>query len=101
MQENSPIQTWDYYYSNLKIRIIEFYQLHVLIPIIMSGFWKQQNEIYGVPEDKVKEKGSEKVLEDIIAENFLNMGKEIVKWSPGSTESQAGQTQGGKHWDTQ
>ena len=26
----------------------------------------------------MKEKGSEKVLEDIIAENFLNMGKEIA-----------------------
>ena len=33
--------------------------------------------IIGVPEDK-REKGPEKILEEIIAENFLTMGKEIV-----------------------
>ena len=32
----------------------------------------------GVPKDEVKEKGSEKVFEDIIFENFPNMGKEIA-----------------------
>ena len=57
--------------------------------------------IIAVPEGKKREKGPEKIFKEITAENFLNMGKEIVKWSPGSTESQAGQTQGGKHWDTQ
>ena len=33
--------------------------------------------IIGVPEDK-REKGPEKILEEIIAENFLTVGKEIV-----------------------
>ena len=33
--------------------------------------------IMGVPEDE-REKGPEKILEEIIAENFLTMGKEIV-----------------------
>ena len=32
----------------------------------------------GVPEEEVKEKGSEKVFEDIIVENFPNMGKETA-----------------------
>ena len=32
--------------------------------------------IIGVPEEK--KKGSEKIFEEIIVENFLNMGKEIV-----------------------
>ena len=34
--------------------------------------------IIGVPEDEEKKKGSEKIFEEIIMENFPNMGKEIV-----------------------
>ena len=30
-----------------------------------------------VPEGKESQKGPEKIFEEIIAENFLNMGKEI------------------------
>ena len=33
--------------------------------------------IIGVPEGEEREKGSEKIFERIIAENFLNMRKEI------------------------
>ena len=32
----------------------------------------------GVPEEEDKKKGHEKILEEIIAENFPKMGKEIV-----------------------
>ena len=34
--------------------------------------------IIGVPEEDEKKKGSEKIFEEIIVENFPNMGKEIV-----------------------
>ena len=34
--------------------------------------------IIGVLEGEGREKGSEKIFEEIIAENFLSMGKEIV-----------------------
>uniref|UniRef100_A0A8C9E4A7 Transposase n=1 Tax=Phocoena sinus TaxID=42100 RepID=A0A8C9E4A7_PHOSS len=34
--------------------------------------------IIGVPEDKKKKKGTEKIFEEIIVENFPNMEKEIV-----------------------
>ena len=34
--------------------------------------------IIGVPEEEGKKKGSEKILEEIIVENFTNMGKAIV-----------------------
>ena len=34
--------------------------------------------IIGVPGEDKKKKGSEKIFEEIISENFLNMGKEIV-----------------------
>ena len=34
--------------------------------------------IIGVPEEGKKKKGTEKIFEDIIVENFPNMGKEIV-----------------------
>ena len=34
--------------------------------------------IIGVPEDE-KKKGTEKIFEEIIVENFTNMGKEIIK----------------------
>ena len=35
-------------------------------------------QIIGVPEEEEKKKGTEKILEYIIVENFPNMGKEIV-----------------------
>ena len=34
--------------------------------------------IIGVPEEEEKEKGSEKIFEEIIVKNFPNMGKEIA-----------------------
>ena len=34
-------------------------------------------QIIGVPEEEDKKKGQEKILEEIIAENFPKMGKEI------------------------
>ena len=34
--------------------------------------------ILGIPEGKQREKGPEKIFEEIIAENFRNMGKETV-----------------------
>ena len=34
--------------------------------------------IIGVPEEEEKKKGTEKLYEEIIVENFPNMGKEIV-----------------------
>ena len=34
--------------------------------------------VIGAPEGEESEKGSEKTLEEIIAENFPNMGKGIV-----------------------
>ena len=36
------------------------------------------NHIIGVPEGEEREKGPEKIFEDIIVKNFPNMGKEIA-----------------------
>ena len=46
--------------------------------------------IIGVPEGEEKEKGPEKIFEEIIAEKFPNMGKEIVTPVQKCRESQAG-----------
>ena len=35
--------------------------------------------IIGVPEEEEKKKGTEKIFEEIIVENFLNMEKKIMK----------------------
>ena len=35
-------------------------------------------QVIGVPEEEEKKKGTEKISEEIIVENFPNMGKEIV-----------------------
>ena len=35
-------------------------------------------QIIGVPEEEDKKKGHEKILEEIILENFPKMGKEII-----------------------
>ena len=48
----------------------------------LRDFWDNINRtnirIIGVPEEEEKKKGTEKIFEEIIAENFPNMGKEIV-----------------------
>ena len=36
-------------------------------------------QIIGFPEEEEKKKGTEKIFEEIIVENFPNMAKEIVK----------------------
>ena len=36
-------------------------------------------QIIGVPEEEEEKKGTEKIFEEIIVENFPNMGKEILK----------------------
>ena len=47
-------------------------------------------QIIGVPEEEEKKKGTEKILEEIIVENILNMGKEIVIKSRKRRESHTG-----------
>ena len=58
----------------------------------LRGLWdnvKRPNiRIIGVPEEEDKKKGHEKLLEEIIAENFPKMGKEIVTKSKKLRESQ-------------
>ena len=48
----------------------------------LRDFWdniKRNNiRIIGVPEGEEREKGPEKIFEEIIVENFPNMGKEIA-----------------------
>ena len=46
--------------------------------------------IIGVPEGEEREKGPEKIFEEIIVENFPNMGKDIATQSTKCRESQAG-----------
>ena len=44
-----------------------------------SGQFKPSNiRIVGVPEEEDKKKDHEKILEEIIVENFPKMGKEII-----------------------
>ena len=54
----------------------------------------------GVPEGEEREKGPEKIFEEIIAENFPNMGKEIVNQVQEAQRVLEGKTQGGTHRDT-
>ena len=47
----------------------------------LRDFWdniKHNILIIGAPEGEEREKGPEKIFEDIIVKNFLNMGKEIA-----------------------
>ena len=51
--------------------------------------------IIGVPEEEAKKKDHEKILEEIIVENFPKMGKEIV------TQVQETQSPKQDKWNTQ
>ena len=53
--------------------------------------------ILAVPEGEEKEKGSEKIFEEITAENFLNMGKEIVNQVQEAQRVPGRKTQGRTH----
>ena len=54
----------------------------------LRGLWDNSKHtsicIIGVPEGEERKKGPEKILEEIVAENFPNMGKEIVKQVQGA-----------------
>ena len=56
----------------------------------LRDFWDNTKctniQIIGVPEEEEKKKGSEKIFEEIIVENFPN-GKGKSHQSPGSTEN--------------
>ena len=45
---------------------------------IWDNFKRTNIRIIGVPEEEEKKKGTEKIFEEIIVKNDLNMGKEIV-----------------------
>ena len=44
----------------------------------MGNFKHTNLRIIGVPEEEEKKKGAEKIFQEIIFENFLNMGKKRV-----------------------
>ena len=46
--------------------------------------------IIGVSEEEEKKKGTEKIFEEVIVENFPNMGKEIVNEARKHRESHTG-----------
>ena len=46
--------------------------------------------IIGVPEDEEKKKGYEKIFEEIVVENFPNMGKEMANQVQEVKESHTG-----------
>ena len=56
----------------------------------LSDLWHTNFCIIGVPEGEEREKGPEIIFEEIIAENFPNMGKEIVNQVQEPKESQIG-----------
>ena len=55
-----------------------------------SGTMLNAPTFIGVPEEEDKKKDPEKILEEIIVENFPKMGKEIATQSKKPRESQTG-----------
>ena len=56
---------------------------------LQDNIKRNNTHIIGVPEGEEREKGPEKIFEEIIVENFPNMGKEIATQAQ---EAQRGQT---------
>ena len=86
---NSRITEAEEWISELKDRIMEITTAEQnketrmkRIEDSLRDLWdniKRANiQIIGFPEEEEKKKGSEKILEEIIVENFPNMGKKIV-----------------------
>ena len=46
--------------------------------VLWDNIKRNNIRIIGVPEGEEREKGPEKIFEEIIVENFPNMGKEIA-----------------------
>ena len=61
----------------------------------MPNIW-----IIGVPEEEDKKKDHEKILQEIIVQNFPKMGKEIITQVQETQRTQTGQTQGKTPQDT-
>ena len=56
--------------------------------------------IIGVPEEEEKKKGTDKIFEEIIVENFPNMGKETVNQVQAAQRVPYRKIQGETHQDT-
>ena len=56
--------------------------------------------IVGVPEGEKIQRGPEKIFEEILAENFPNMGKEIINKVQEAQRVPGRINQGGTHPDT-
>ena len=98
---NSRITKAEEQISDLEDRMVEFTATEQnkekrmkRIEDSLTDLWdsiKHTNiRILGVPEGEEREKGPEKICEEIIVENFPKHGKGNSHPSPGSTESQAG-----------
>ena len=48
------------------------------LTVLWDNIKRTKFRIIGAPEEEEKTKGTEKIFEEIIVENFPNMGKEIV-----------------------
>ena len=86
---NSRITEAEEQISNLEDKIVEITATEQnkekrmkRIEDSFRDFWDNikhnNNQIIGVPEEEEKKKGTDKIFEEIIVENFPNMGKEIV-----------------------
>ena len=98
---NSRITEAEEWVSNLEDRMVEFTAVQQNKERRMKrnedclrDLWdniKHTNiRILGVPEGEEREKGPEKIFEEITVENFPNMGKERPPKSRNHRESQAG-----------
>ena len=86
---NSRITEAEEQISDLEVKIVEITTAEQnkekrmkIIEGSLRDFWNNikctKIQIIGVQEEEEKKKGTEKIFEEIVVENFPNMGKEIV-----------------------
>ena len=96
---NSRITEAEEWISDLEDKIVEITTTEQnkgkrmkIIEDSLRDLWyniKRTNiQIIGVPEEEEKRKGTEKIFEEFIVENFPNMGKEIVNQVQGAQRVQ-------------
>ena len=79
LKSEAPVSRYSSICLKLRLVVTTFYECKYSLRDLWDNIKLNNNiHILGVPEGEFREKGPEKIFEEIIAENVPNMGKESL-----------------------